>query len=222
MQPGPAAEGEAATARVPHPQEEVGGRGHPSPGYQRQVQRKHGAWAKKLSVQQTTTSCVCMQVSVDDDFFMLCYKDSPCKCVSCPPQTSPSAPAGDSTGMECHTAQVHPSSPAAGISTASSFHCLLRQDQQVLGPALQSGYGPGRWGMWWALWVGCMKRLVVGMVGELCKGIDGWSMFVMITTLPPSSLPSPSLLPLFLHPPSLSPPSLLSSSTLSSSLSPSA
>ena len=30
MQPGPAVEGEAATAGVPHPQEEVGGGGHPS------------------------------------------------------------------------------------------------------------------------------------------------------------------------------------------------
>ncbi len=49
-QPGPAAEGEAATAGVPRPQEEVGGGGHPSPGYYRPVQRKQGAWAKKLSV----------------------------------------------------------------------------------------------------------------------------------------------------------------------------
>ena len=145
MQPGPAAEGEAATARVPRPQEEVVGRGHPSPGYQRQVQRKHGAWAKKLSVQQTTTSCVCMQVSVDDDFFMLCYKDSPCKCASCPPQTSPSAPAGDSTGMECHTAQVHPSSPAAGISTASRFSLPL-----ATRPASSGTCTPIRlWSRWW-------------------------------------------------------------------------
>ena len=37
MQPGPAVEGEAATAGVPHPQEKVGGGGHPSPGYHRPV-----------------------------------------------------------------------------------------------------------------------------------------------------------------------------------------